>query len=575
MSSHKFDIEKFNGSNDFTLWKIKMKAVLVQQGCSAALEGEEKLPTNLKAEEKTDILAKAHSAILLSLTDEVLREVVDETTAAGLWKKLESKFQKKSLTNRLYQKQRLYTLRMTENMQVKDHLDNFNRIILDLQGVGVKIDDEDQAIILLCSLPNSYENFVDTMLYGRDSISVGDVKDAMQSKELKRRVSGSNEDGSDAGLVVSRGRNKERDGGSRDKSRSKSRSNRPRCFHCKEKGHIRKDCPQRKRGSDKKESNGNASAAVVQESSDEEDKGDVLTVSTSGSANTWVMDTGASYHMTFSKELFTSFKEWNGNVKLGDDEVLGVKGSGSVQIKMHDGIVRSLDAWYVPNLCKNLISLGTLDKQGYNFSGNDGQLRVSKGALVVMKGKLQHGIYFLMGNSVMGTVVVSRSLEQQDNCTELWHRRLGHMSEKGLAVLSKQGLLDGAETGKLKFCETCVMGKQRRVKFSSGRHTSTGILEYIHSDLWGPSPVESHGRCRYFVTFIDDYSRKVWVYFLKSKDEVFGRFKEWKTMVEKRTGKQVKTLRTDNGLEFCNKPFDEFCRKEGIVRHRTVRHTQQ
>lgn len=65
------------------------------------------------------------------------------------------------------------------------------------------------------------------------------------------------------------------------------------------------------------------------------------------------------------------------------------------------------------------------------------------------------------------------------------------------------------------------------------------------------------------------------MYFLKAKDEVFGKFKEWKTMVEKRTGKVVKTLRIDNGLEFCNKDFDEFCRKEGIVRHRTVRHTPQ
>ena len=103
-----------------------MKALLVQPGCAAALEGEGKLLEGLKAAEKTKILARAHSAILLSLTDEVLREVIDETTAAGLWKKLEGKYQKKSLTNRLYQKQHLYTLRMTENMQVKDHLDNFN-----------------------------------------------------------------------------------------------------------------------------------------------------------------------------------------------------------------------------------------------------------------------------------------------------------------------------------------------------------------------------------------------------------------------------------------------------------------
>ena len=65
------------------------------------------------------------------------------------------------------------------------------------------------------------------------------------------------------------------------------------------------------------------------------------------------------------------------------------------------------------------------------------------------------------------------------------------------------------------------------------------------------------------------------MYFLKSKDELFGKFKEWKTMVEKCTGKQVKTLRTYNGLKFYNAPFDEFYKKEGILRHHTIRHTPQ
>ena len=74
---------------------------------------------------------------------------------------------------------------MSESTQVKDHLDNFNRIILDLQGVDVKIENEDHALILLCLVPNSYENFIDTMLYGRKTITVNDVKDSLMSKELK------------------------------------------------------------------------------------------------------------------------------------------------------------------------------------------------------------------------------------------------------------------------------------------------------------------------------------------------------------------------------------------------------
>ena len=76
-------------------------------------------------------------------------------------------------------------------------------------------------------------------------------------------------------------------------------------------------------------------------------------------------------------------------------------------------------------------------------------------------------------------------------------------------MLTKRGFLKGAEIGKLKFYESCVMGKQLRLKFSSGKHNSMGILEYIHSDLWGLTRVKSHSGCSYFVTFIDDYSRKV------------------------------------------------------------------
>ncbi|KAL6340624.1 hypothetical protein AAG906_010532 [Vitis piasezkii] len=300
MSSQKFEVEKFNGSNDFTLWKLKMKALLVQQN-EMKFEGSS-----------------------------------DETTTVGLWRKLESKYRKVSDQMCFIEKAIAYF----EDVKV-----------CDLNGVGVKVEEEDQAMILLCSLPSSYENFVDTMIM-------------------------------------------ERNGGGRSKSRSKSKAA-MRCFHCKEKWHFRK----------------NSTKVVVaqkdsekQDSSDEGEGGDVLTVSTSSSAESWILDTGASYHMAYSRDLFTTFKEWNGSVKLGDDGELGVKGSGSVQIKMYDGLVRTLNAWYVPGLRKNLISVGTLDKNGYTFSGSGGVLRVSKGALVVMKGRLQHGIYTLMGSSVLGTM---------------------------------------------------------------------------------------------------------------------------------------------------------------------------
>ena len=360
--SSKFDIEKFNGSNDFTLWQVKMRAILVQQECAEALLKEDEWPTDLKPEEKAKINLKAHSSIMLSLTDEVLREVLEEKTAAGLWKLLEAKFHKNSLTNRLYLKRRLYLFKMDPNASMAENLNKFNQVMLDLQAIDVKREEEDLALILLCSLPEEFENFSEIMLYGKETLLLNDVKDALLSKELKKKVSvSSSGESSDSGLIVSRGRSNEKgNGSSRKKSRSKSRG-KFHCYYCKEEGHIRRNCPQRQKG-EKKESSGKANAVVAQDSSDEGESGDVLTVSTTGSTNTWVLDTGASYHMTFSKELFTVFKQWNGSVKLGDDMELDVKGSGSVQIRMFDGMVRTFDAWYVPALRKNLISLGTLDK---------------------------------------------------------------------------------------------------------------------------------------------------------------------------------------------------------------------
>ena len=101
---------------------------------------------------------------------------LQEEFAAGLWFKLESMYMMKSLMNRLYLKQQLYTLRMREGMSVKAHLDEFNKIIMNFKNIDIKIDDEDQAIIVLYCLSVSYEHFVTTLLYEKDTISIEDVK---------------------------------------------------------------------------------------------------------------------------------------------------------------------------------------------------------------------------------------------------------------------------------------------------------------------------------------------------------------------------------------------------------------
>ena len=103
-----------------------------------------------------------------------------------------------------------------------------------------------------------------------------------------------------------------------------------------------------------------------------------------------------------------------------------------------------------------------------------------------------------------------------------------------MTILSKKGCLGSAGMGKLDFCEHCVLGKKKKVSFSIAKHCTQGILDYIHSNLWGPSRVLSFGGKSYMLIFVDDFSRKVWVYFLRQKNEMFSTFKKFKAFVETR-----------------------------------------
>nr|GEX72125.1 retrovirus-related Pol polyprotein from transposon TNT 1-94 [Tanacetum cinerariifolium] len=113
--------------------------------------------------------------------------------------------------------------------------------------------------------------------------------------------------------------------------------------------------------------------------------------------------------------------------------------------------------------------------------------------------------------------------------------------------------------------ECKIRGKSHRVSFGVTRHTTQGVIDYVHSDLWGLSHVESLGGKMYFLFITDDYSWRVWVYILRFKHEAFGKFKEWKQLVENQTGRMVKKIRTDNRLEFCNREFKQLCIRVGLL----------
>lgn len=241
MSSTKFEIEKFNGKNNFELWKLKMRDLLVQQGFQKALDGKRMKPITMKYDEWDDLDAKALSIVGLCLAEDVLFNIAGEKSTTSLGSKLETLYMTKSLTNKIYLKRQLYGMKMKEGTKIADHLNIFNTLICHLSSMEVKIDDEDKAVNLLCTLPKSWDQVVSSIsLSTIDTLEFDTVVGALLSEELRNKSSF--ESSTPEALIV-RGRFKKRGEKSRGISRSKSkgRKSKLKCWYYNKNGHLKKD----------------------------------------------------------------------------------------------------------------------------------------------------------------------------------------------------------------------------------------------------------------------------------------------------------------------------------------------
>ncbi|VFQ59788.1 unnamed protein product [Cuscuta campestris] len=223
----------------------------------------------------------------------------------------------------------------------------------DKKARGMKFDDDTQAVILLSSLPDSWSGFVTTVTKtaGTGNLKFDRIRDSVLGEDIRRRNASG---GSTSGLLsVSRGRGNNRNSGSRGKSSSKAGKN-VVCWVCKEVGHVKSQCPNKK----------NKISAVVGNASD--DDSDALILSMESYVDSWVMDFGASFHAMHSGEAMVNLKKGDfGKVKLGNGKILKVTGMGDIDLKTSFGTTWSLqNVRVIPRLKTKLISVGQLDEQG-------------------------------------------------------------------------------------------------------------------------------------------------------------------------------------------------------------------
>ncbi|KAK2989292.1 hypothetical protein RJ640_027329 [Escallonia rubra] len=219
---------------------------------------------------------------------------------------------------------------------------------------------------------------------------------------------------------------------------------------------------------------------------------------------------------------------------------------------------------------------GQLLEKGYDIHMKDIclYLRDDKGSLIARVPMSSHRM-FLMNIHHDAPKCLKACF---DNQSWLWHLRFGHLNFGGLKLLSMKNMVNGLPSIDQpdQLCEACLVGKQHRHSFpKESISRAKASLELIHTDVCGPIDPASLGKNIYFLLFIDDYSRKTWVYFLKQKSEVFSTFKRFKALVEKQNGYQIKAMRSDRGGEFISKEFNAFCEENGIRRPLTIPYSPQ
>ncbi|KAE8673467.1 Beta-glucosidase 45 [Hibiscus syriacus] len=249
--------------------------------------------------------------------------------------------------------------------------------------------------------------------------------------------------------------------------------------------------------------------------------------------NDWIVDSSCSNHMTGDKQKLQNLSEYNrGRVVVrADNSRLPI---------IHIG------------MRTNFLSVAQLTSSGHYVLFGPQDVKVYRDLKILetptMEGRRLESIYLMSTESAY----VDRT--RKNKTSDQWHMRLGHVSYSKLSVM---------------------YGKTHQLPYDETKFKAKEPLELVHSGMFGSVKQQSISGMRYIVTFIDDFSRFVWVFFMKEKSDTFSKFKEFRELVEGEVGKKICCLRTDNGGEYSSIEFSQYLREYRIRHQYTCANTPQ
>lgn len=542
-------IEKLEGIMNYLNWKFSIRMLLTLDGVWGCVEG-----TDTDAARDQRALAR----ICLSLQPKLFQFVRAAKTSKEAWKSLSDTFEDKGLYRKVLLLRQLHRMEYVNYTSMSEYIEAVMSCVAQLADIGKTIEDGETAEILLSGLPEQY----DVIVSGLETASLSNnlTTEIVRTRLLQEDHRRNGSCIKDSSAYVA-------------KNNMRKPGKKLTCTYCKKAGHTEGRCFKKKR---------------EEKNSKTEEHTLLASAFSACCSKEFVLDSGATTHMCADSDLVRDTTQNKCSIYMANGEQLSSERLGKVNLTSCISLDKVL---LVPSLSNNLMSVSQVTDKGYvvvfdkdlckiydqcKVIGNQVLTANRNNGLYKVKVQCCHASY--VGHSISlssrkGTVSANAA-----GCVPMsvWHKRLGHLNQKGMFVLGGGnqcvGVVFQNDNNVPGSCVACVTGKMHVSSFPSASGTRAAEpLNLIHSDVCGPMQVSSWGGARYLLTFTDDNTRKTFGYLMKNKSEVSTHFITFKNMVEKQTGLHIKILRTDNGTEYCNSNLSNFLTKEGIIHQTTVR----